>query len=148
MSRYTRQHSPYLGVKIYQAAFALFRCQDIPGNICLIRVSRYNRQHLPYSGVKIYQAAFALFRCHDIPGSIRLIQESRCTRHHTPYSMSRLNHAAFSLIRVSRCTRHSPYSVIKFYQAFAFLRVSCYTFHKIKINNFIPGNSGIKLPTI
>ena len=174
MSKYTRKHSPYSGVKTYQATPTLFRnqdvpgsknfiqCKNLPGNIALFSVKIYQAayaligcQEIPGNtalfgcqettgnitlfGVKIYQAAYALFGCQDIPGislirfqdiqgNIRLIRESRCTRRHSPYS-------------VSRYTRHLPYSVIKFYQAFTSLRVSCFTIHVH--NNFIPGNSGI-----
>ena len=145
VSRYTRQHSPYLGinmyqethtligVKIYQAAFALFGCQDIPGSIRLIRVSKYTRQHTPYSDVKIYQAAFALFGNQDVPG-IRLIRESRCTRH-SPYSGIKMYHA-FALfgVKIRQAFAFFSHQVLT---SLAFLRV----FHVH--SNLIPGNSCI-----
>ena len=143
-------------------------CQIIPGSIRLILVSRYTRQHSPYFGIKMYQAAKTLF-CVKIyqaklPYSVSrytrqhcLIRVSRKTRQHCLIRVSRntsqhclirvsRNTRQHCLIRVSRYARHSPYSVIKFYQAFTSLRVSCFTIHVHK--NFIPGNSGIKLTNL
>ena len=82
-SRYTRQHSPYFGIKMYQAAKTLFSVKSI-------------RQH-------------CFIRCHDIPGSIRLIRVSRNTRQHCLIRVSR-NTRQHCLIRVSRYTRqHTLY---------------------------------------
>ena len=155
VSRYTRQHSPYFGIKMYQAAKTLFCVKiyqaTLPYSVsrytrqhCLIRVSRNTRQHCLIR-VSRNTRQHCLIRVSRSNRQHCLIRVSRNTRQHCLIRVSR-NTRQHCLIRVSRYTRHSPYSVIKFYQAFTSLRVSCFTIHVHK--NFIPGNSGIKLTNL
>ena len=71
MSKYTRKHSPYSGVKIYQATPALFQNQDVPGSKNFIQCKNLPG-NIALFGVKIYQAAYALFGCQEIPGNTAL----------------------------------------------------------------------------
>ena len=154
VSRYTRQHSPYFGIKMYQAAKTLF-CVKIYQATLPYSVSRYTRQHCLFEcqetpgntalfGCQEIPGKTALFGCQETPGNTALFGSQEIPGNTALFGCQETpgNTALFGC----QDTQGIRLFSIKFYQAFTSLRVSCFTIHVHK--NFIPGNSGIKLTNL